>query len=162
MEAFEMANKTLVAYESKSGATEESARKIADVLRSKYKLDVDLVDLGKQKIADCSLYENIVIGGGVRAGKVYGKALKCLENDWTGKKVAFFVSAGQAGDPKTYESAKAKFAEKTLANYPNIKPVGWEAFGGRMIILGKKLYDTVDLAKAEAWAEELGKKFTNQ
>ena len=49
-------NKTLVAYESKSGATEESARKIADVLRSKYQLEVDLVDLGVQNISDCTHY----------------------------------------------------------------------------------------------------------
>jgi hypothetical protein len=49
---------------------------------------------------------------------------------------------------------------KNLAKYPNIKPVSCEAFGGRMSILGKKIFDTVDLVKAEAWAEELGKKFT--
>ena len=161
MEASDLsANKTLVAYETKSGATEESARKIADVLRSKFNLEVDLVDLKVQNVSDCAQYKNIVVGGGVRAGKVYGKALKCLENDFSGKKVAFFISAGQAGSPETYEKAKAKFAEDTLARYPNIKPVSWEAFGGRMTILGKKIFDTVDLAKVEAWAEELGKKFT--
>jgi menaquinone-dependent protoporphyrinogen IX oxidase len=154
------ANKTLVAYQTKSGATEEYARKIAEVLRSKFQLEVDLVDLEKQKTVDCTLYQNFVIGGGVRAGKIYDKALKCLENDFTGKKVAFFVSAGQAGDPKTYENAKAKFVENTLTRYPKIAPVGWEAFGGRMKLLGKMLYDKVDLSKAEAWAEELGKKFT--
>ena len=43
------ANKTLIAYETKGGVTEESARKIADVLRSKYHLEVDLVDLKEQK-----------------------------------------------------------------------------------------------------------------
>jgi menaquinone-dependent protoporphyrinogen IX oxidase len=101
-------NKTLVAYESKSGATEESAMKIADVLRSKYQLEVDLVDLGVQKISDCSQYSNIVVGGGVRAGKIYGKVLKCLENNFEGKKVAFFVSSGQGGDPKSYADAKEK------------------------------------------------------
>jgi menaquinone-dependent protoporphyrinogen IX oxidase len=153
-------NKTLIAYQTKSGATEEYARKIADVLRTKFQLEVDLVDLEKQKSIDCSMYQNFVIGGGVRAGKVYDKALKCLENDFTGKKVAFFVSAGQAGDLKTYEKAKAKFAKENLALHPKIAPVGWEAFGGRMKLLGKMLYDKVDLSKAESWAEELGKKFT--
>jgi menaquinone-dependent protoporphyrinogen IX oxidase len=153
-------NKTLVAYESKSGATEESARKIADVLRSKYNLEVDLVDLGVQNISDCSQYQNIVIGGGVRAGKVYSKALKCLENNFDGKKVAFFVSAGQAGDPKAYADAKAKFVENTLANYPNVNPVSTEAFGGRFKILGKTVTDTTDISRVEAWAEELGKKFS--
>jgi flavodoxin len=83
-----------------------------------------------------------------------------LENDLTGKKVAFFVSCGQGGDPEKCEAAKVRFAEETLARYPNIKAVAWEAFGGHMKILGKKIFDNLDLAKVEAWAEELGKKFT--
>jgi flavodoxin len=33
-----VAGKTLIAYESKGGATEEAARKIAEILRSKYQL----------------------------------------------------------------------------------------------------------------------------
>ena len=46
-----------------------------------------------------------------------------------------------------------------LAYYPNVKPVATEAFGGRMKILGKLLFDNVDFAKIHAWAEILGKKF---
>ena len=42
-------NKTLIAYETKGGATEEAARKIAETLRSNYQLEVDLVDLKQQK-----------------------------------------------------------------------------------------------------------------
>ncbi|MCW3995922.1 MAG: flavodoxin domain-containing protein [Candidatus Bathyarchaeota archaeon] len=154
------ANKTLIAYETKGGATEEAARKIAETLRNKFNLEVDLVDLRKQKIPDCTPYHNIVIGGGVRAGKVYDKTLKCLENNYAGKRVAFFVSSGGAGDPKTYQKAKADYVETTLAKYPNINPVAVEAFGGRMKILGKTIFDNVDLARVEAWAEELGKKLT--
>jgi len=152
-------NKTLIAYETKGGATEESARKIAEVLRSKFQLEVDLVDLKEQKAPDCAQYQNIVIGGGVRAGKVYSKALKCLENDYRGKKAAFFVSSGNAGDPEKYQQAKVKFVENVLANYPNVKPVSTEAFGGRRKILGKTVFDNLDIAKVEAWADELGKKF---
>ncbi len=153
-------NKTLVAYESKGGATEEAAHKIADTLRSKFQLDVDLVDLGVQNVSDCDQYKNIVVGGGVRAGKIYGKALKCLETNTAGKKAAFYVCCGQAGDQKSYADAKAKFVENTLAKYPNVNAVSTEAFGGRMSILGRKVFDTLDLAKVEAWAEELGKRFT--
>ena len=152
--------KTLVAYETKSGATEESAKKKADTLRSKYQLDVDLVDLNQQKVTDLAQYKNAVVGAGVRAGKVYGKALKFLESDFTGKKVAFFVSCGQGGDPEKCNAAKVKFAENTLAHYPNLNVLAWEAFGGRMSILGKKILDNLDLKKVKAWAEELGKKFT--
>jgi menaquinone-dependent protoporphyrinogen IX oxidase len=154
------ANKTLIAYETKSGATEEAARKIADVLRSKYQLEVDLVDLKEQKVLDIAQYRNFVIGGGVRGGKVYKKALKFLENDLSGKRVAFFVSSSWAGTPGSYDDAKAKFVENTLDKYPNINPVSTEAFGGRIKIMGKTVIDNTDLAKVEAWAEELGKKFT--
>lgn len=158
----EAGGKTLIAYETKGGATEESARKIADVLRSNYNLEVDLVDLKEQKVHDLSQYRNVVIGGGVRGGKVYSRAVKFLENDLTGKKVAFFVSSSWAGTPKkeSYDSAKARFIEKNLAKYPNINPVSTEAFGGRIKILGKLMLDNTDLTKVEAWAQELGKKFT--
>jgi menaquinone-dependent protoporphyrinogen oxidase len=153
-------NKALIAYETKGGATEETAQKIAEILRSKYQLEVDLVDLKEQKVPDLSQYRNLVIGGGVRAGRVYDKVLKFLENDLSGKRVAFFVSSAQAGSPGSYEKAKIKFVENTLAKYPKINPVATEAFGGRIKILGKTVTDNRDMVKVEAWAEELGKKFT--
>ena len=87
------ASKTLIAYVSKQGATEESARKISETLRSKFRLEVDLVDLKEQKPLDLVQYQNIIVGGGVRGGRVYGKTLKFLENDLSGKKVAFYVSS---------------------------------------------------------------------
>ena len=43
-------NKTLIAYETKGGATEEVAQKIAETLR-KLQLEVDVVDLKRQKTA---------------------------------------------------------------------------------------------------------------
>ena|ERR1017187_6345616 len=155
------ANKTLIAYVSKQGATEESARKIAETLRAKFQLEVDLVDLKEQKAPDLAQYQNIVVGGGVRGGRVYGKALKFLENDLNGQKVAFYVSSSWAGTPGSYENAKAKFVEKTLAKYPKINPVSAEAFGGRIRYFGKTMLNNTDLAKVEVWAEELGKKFTH-
>ena len=153
-------NKTLIAYETKGGATEEAARKIADILRSKYQLEVDLVDLREQKVLDLAQYRSVVIGGGVRGGRVYSKVLKFLKNDFSGKQIAFFTSSSWAGTPGSYENAKAKFVENTLAKYPNINPISTEAFGGRIRILRKTMLDNTDLAKVDAWAEELGKKFT--
>jgi menaquinone-dependent protoporphyrinogen IX oxidase len=154
------ANKTLIAYETKGGVTEESARKIADVLRSKYQLEVDLIDLKAQKAQDLTHYRNVVIGSGVRAGRVYGKAKKFLENDFSRKRVAFFVSSSMAGTPGSHDNAKIRFAEHTLSKYPNINVVSTEAFGGRIRYLRKTMLDNTDLAKVEVWAEELGKKFT--
>jgi len=153
-------NKTLIAYVSKMGATAESARKIADVLRSRFQLEVDLVDLKEEKAPDLKQYQNVIIGGGVRGGKVYKKALKFLENDFSGKNVAFYTSSSWAGTPGSYENAKAKFVEKIMAKYPQVNPVSTEAFGGRIRYFRKTMLDNTDLAKVEAWAEELGKKFT--
>ncbi len=154
------ANKTLIAYQTKSGVTAESARKIADILRSKYQLEVDLVDLKEQKVLDLTIYKNIIVGAGVRGGRVYGKALKFLENDLSGKNIAFYVSSTWAGTPGSYDKAKTRFVENTLVKYPKINPVSAEAFGGRIRYFRKTMVDNTDLTKVEAWAEQLGKQFT--
>ena len=153
------ANKTLIAYVSKGGATEEAAMKIADTLRSKFQLEVDLVDLKEQKVPHLGQYQNVVTGGGVRGGRVYGKTLKFLENDLSGKKVAFFVSSSWAGTPGSYKNAKTKFVENTLTKYPKINIISTEAFGGRIRYFRRTMLDNTDLAKVEAWAEEIGQKF---
>jgi hypothetical protein len=83
-----------------------------------------------------------------------------LKNDLSGKKIAFFTSSSWGGTPGSYENAKTKFVENTLTKYPKISPVSTEAFGGRIRYFGKTMVDNTDLIKVEAWAEELGKKFT--
>ena len=72
------------------------ARKIADILRADFGLDLDLADLGKQKNIDVQPYQNVVVGSGVRKAKIYDKAQKCLEKDFAGKQFAFFVCSGDA------------------------------------------------------------------
>ncbi|XHH09600.1 MAG: flavodoxin domain-containing protein [Candidatus Bathyarchaeia archaeon] len=153
-------NKTLIAYETKGGATEEVAQKIAATLRSKFQLQVDLVDLKRQKIQNTDSYKNIVVGSGIRTGKAYDKALKFLENHFGNQQVAFYICCGDAADSEKCANAKVKYIEGVLANYPEIKPISTEIFGGRMKMLGKVVYDYLDLSKAEAWAESLGKQFT--
>ena len=153
-------NKTLIAYETKLGATKEAATKIAEVLHSKFQLEVDLVDLKKQDVPDLAQYRNVVVGAGVRGGRIYGRALKLLEKDLSGKRVAFFVCCSWAGTPGSYDNAKKQFIEKTLAKYPKVNFVGSGAFGGRIRYFGKTMLDNTDMAKVEAWAEELGQKFT--
>jgi menaquinone-dependent protoporphyrinogen IX oxidase len=86
--------------------------------------------------------------------------LNFLKDDLRDKNVAFFISSSWAGTPGSYENAKTKFVENTLANYPKINPVSTEAFGGRIRYFRKTMVDNTDLAKVEVWAEELGKKFT--
>jgi menaquinone-dependent protoporphyrinogen oxidase len=150
--------KTLVAYVSKSGATEQVAKIIEETLKEKLGLEVELADLRKES-PNITQYENVVVGAGVRAGKVYTEALDFLKQDLSTKKVAFFVCCGGAGDPKKYNESCTNYVTNVLANYYNLKTVATEAFGGRMKILGKTLFDNVDPAKVRSWAESLVSKF---
>jgi menaquinone-dependent protoporphyrinogen oxidase len=152
-------NSTLVTYASKGGATEQAAQIIVDILKEKYRLEIDLIDLRKASPKPTQ-YKNIVVGAGVRGGKVYGEALDFLKQDFSNKKVAFFVCCGGAGDPKSYEDSCVKYLTEVLAHYPNIETVATEAFGGRMKLLGKTLFDNVDPAKIRAWAATLGDKLS--
>jgi hypothetical protein len=102
----------------------------------------------------------VVVGAGVRGGRIYSKALNLLKNDFIGKRLAFFTSSSWGGTPGSYENAKTQFVNKTLSKYPNLNLVGAEAFGGRIRYFGKTMLDNTDLSKVEAWAEEIGKKFT--
>jgi menaquinone-dependent protoporphyrinogen IX oxidase len=153
-------NKTLIVYETKGGATEEVAQKIAETLRSKFQIETDLVDLKRQKPPNLEYYQNIVVGSGIRVGKAYEKVLKFLENNFHNKHVAFYVCCGDGGDPAKCKSAKVRYIESVLAKYPEVKPVSTEAFGGHAKILGKTLVDNLDLSKATVWAEDLGRKFS--
>ena len=45
-------NKTLIVFETKRGITEKSANKIAEVLRSQFHLDVDVINLAEQDTPD--------------------------------------------------------------------------------------------------------------
>jgi menaquinone-dependent protoporphyrinogen IX oxidase len=156
-------NRTLIVYETKRGITEKSANKIADVLREQFHLEVDVVNLAEQNTPDLAPYRNVVVGGGVRMGKVYSKATDFLGNDLAGKQVAFFICSAWGGTPGTneyHDQAKKSFAEKALKKHPNVKPVSVEVFGGFIRYFNRTMINNIDFSKVEAWAAELGKIFT--
>ncbi len=152
--------KTLIAYATKGGITEESANVIADVLRTKHDFEVDLVNLRKKRSPDLIPYKNIFIGSGIRMGRWYKGALKFLENNFEGKNVVIFLSSCSAGNPEKHEEAMTKYINDVLVKYPHVKPIAAEAFGGRMKMLGKTIEDNCDMGKVRAWVEDVGKKLT--
>ncbi|UCC91615.1 MAG: hypothetical protein JSV39_04905 [Candidatus Aenigmatarchaeota archaeon] len=156
-----MTGKTLVAYATKGGATEEAALEIADTLR-KHELEVDVVNLRKEKNPDVSGYSNVVVGSGVRMGKIYREYHEFLENDFSRKRIALFIVCGEAGDPKDQDRVMEKHMKTTLGNHAHLKPVEFEVFGGRMKVLWKVVSDGRDPAKVRAWAEKVGKKFSSK
>ncbi|MCK4383732.1 MAG: hypothetical protein KAW66_10595 [Candidatus Lokiarchaeota archaeon] len=146
-------NKTLIAFVTKSGVTEENAKIISNILHTNYGFEVDLINLKENSKPDLSQYDNIIIGSGIRIGRWYGKANKFLKNDFKDKKVAIFLSSGAAGAPETYLEAITKYIDNKLTKNPHVKPVSTEAFGGRM-----SNFDYTDPEKVKTWAIELGKK----
>ncbi len=152
-------NRTLIAYTTKSGATEKTARQIAQVLRSKYSLQVDEVNLAKQQAPSIAPYRNVIVASGVRKGAVYDETLQFLSRDFSGKRVAYFTCSGFIY-PKTYEETVALYIKGVLASYPRLHPVATAAFGGYLKVLGVSVARKMDPAKVEAWAEQLGQAFS--
>lgn len=152
-------NKTLVVYTTKGGATGEAANLIAQTLREKKSLEVDVIDLRKQPHPGLSGYRNIVVGGGVRTGRVYKETKNFMTQDLSGKRLAIFICSASAGHPLHKEDVAKKYITEGLASNPNLNVVSTEAFGGCIRIFGKTIMDRRDSSKVQAWAEEIAKKF---
>jgi menaquinone-dependent protoporphyrinogen IX oxidase len=142
--------RTLIAYATKGGTTEEYAKAVASVLREEFKMQVDLVDLGKNHNPDLTQYRSVIVGSGVRMQKMHGDGRKFLEKDFGDRKVAIFLSSLEPKD-----EAVKKYIDTILKNNTKLKPVAVEVFGGRMRFLGKTREDKTDIGKAKEWAQNI-------
>ena len=150
--------KTIIVYLTKIGVTKENAFLIASILRDRYNLEVDMVNLRENPSPELNRYRNIVLGSGVRIQRVYKKALRFLKrSDLKGKRLAIFLSSLEGGDPRGHDDAVKKYIKNVLAKYPHLHTVAAEVFGGRMKILGFTIKDNRDKEKVRVWAEKLGK-----
>jgi menaquinone-dependent protoporphyrinogen IX oxidase len=154
-----MVDKVLIAYTTKSGATQKTAEKIADVLRDKFNFWVDITNLREQSVPYAEEYSGIIVGTGVQKGKIYAETEFFLAKDFGKRPLAYFTCSGFIY-PKTYEETVAAYTTNILATYPNFKPVATEAFGGYIKILGVPVPRKMDMAKVEAWADTVGTKFS--
>lgn len=154
-------NKTLVVYASKCGATEEAANIIAKTLSDKNGLDVEMVNIRKEPNPEITQYCNLVIGGGVRAGKVYKETSEFMKQDLSDKRVALFICSGAAGNKLHHDEIAEKYITKGLAKNLNGQLVAMNAFGGCIRIFGRAVVDRRDPAKIQVWAEELGMKLSD-
>lgn len=144
--------KTLIAYATKGGTTKEYANAIAAVLRDEFRMQVDLVDLGKNHDPDLTQYRNVIVGSGVKIQRMHGEGRKFLEKDFGDRKVAIFLSSLEPKD-----EAVKKYIDKTLEKNLKLKPVAVEVFGGRMRFLGKTSQDKTDIDKAKKWAQAIAR-----
>ncbi|MFH0971628.1 MAG: flavodoxin domain-containing protein [Candidatus Micrarchaeota archaeon] len=151
-------SRTLIVYASKMGASAQSAQEIAEVLRKEYGILVDIVDLRAASKPDIGKYGNIIIGSGVRMGKIYSDFLNFVENDFSGKRIVIYISSAESAEPGKREEAIKKYVLDNLTNFPNLKPIAIEAFGGKLNFLGMTLWNNYDKKKVGEWAKEIGKK----
>jgi len=148
-------NKTLVAYFSKGGASEEYAKVIVETLTANG-LAVEIRNLAHD-IPDVTVFDTIVLGTGVRMGLVYRRWKKILKNKTLhNKRLFLFLSSGTAIEKP--DEAVDKFLRPLVQKY-NLKPESLISFPGKIPEKWAKYDDskkvTMNPDLAKKWAEEI-------
>jgi len=132
-----MAEKALIVYGTRYGATESTSEEIAKVLKGEG-LEVKVVNAKKEKVNDISPYDLIIIGSGMQMGKWTAEPEKFLDQfqkELANKKVAVFVSSGAQAfieyEKKTeeIENNRKKYLEEKAVKY-NLQPISMVILGG--------------------------------
>ena len=151
-----MTNKTLVAYFTKGGATEEYAKVIAETLTASG-LAVELRNLASD-IPDVTVYDIVVLGTGVRMFTVYRRWRKVLKQKTLhNKRLFIFLASGTAIEEP--EKAVEKFLQPLINKY-DLKPESLVSFPGKIPEKWAKLdgqKDTLKPEKAKEWAHQIAR-----
>jgi len=162
--------KTLIAYATRQGSTERSARALAEALAKADGREVAVKDARAVGQRDIEAFDSFVVGSSIMAGQWKGSAKRlCRKLAMTDKPVAVFVSAGgvingprpgdgQPTEPKPLAEREAEaiklFVEPVVGQI-GVAPCAVAAFGGRMTMFGRQMFDSWDGARVAAWAAEL-------
>jgi menaquinone-dependent protoporphyrinogen IX oxidase len=149
-----MTNKTLVAYFTKGGASEEYAKVIAETLKDKG-LVVNIYNLAND-VPDVAAFDSVVLGTGVRMFMVYRRWRKILKQKALREKHLFiFLSSGTAIEKP--DEAVEKFLRPLMDKY-GLKPASLVSFPGKIPEKWAKLdgeKETMKPEKAKAWANDI-------
>ena len=144
-------NRTLVAYATHGGTTEDYAKTIASVLTDEFKMQVELINLRMDHNPNFKPYRNIIIGTGIQKFRLYKEGVEFLEKtDFGDRKVVIFVSALMPRD-----HIIEKYIDKIIQKNTKLKPIAVEVLGGRMKVLGRTITDKTDIEKSKAWARKI-------
>ena len=144
-------NRTLIAYVTEGGVTEDYSKAIRSVLADEFRMQADLVNLKKDHNPNLAQYRNVVVGAGIRKFKIYKEGVEFLEKtDFGDRKVAIFISSLIPRD----EVVK-KYIDVILQNNTKLKPLAVEVLGGRMKILGRTIQDKTDIEQSKTWARKI-------
>ena len=153
-----MNSKTLVAFFTKGGASEEYANIIAETL-STNRLSVEICNLAND-IPDITTFDTVILGTGVRMSMVYRRWKKVLKQKTIkGKHLHLFLSSDMAAEEP--DKAVKKFLHPLVEKY-GLKPDSMISFPGKIPEKWAK-YDnnlkvTMNPDLAKKWAEEIARK----
>jgi len=146
-------NKTLIAYATRGGTTEEYAKAINSVLTDEFKMQADLVNLKNARNPDLTQYQNIIVGAGIRMFRMHKEGAQFLEQTNFGEKnVGIFLSSLVPRD-----EAIKKYVDVILQKNTTLKPIAVEVFRGRMRIFGRISQDVTNIEKAKEWTRKIAK-----
>jgi menaquinone-dependent protoporphyrinogen IX oxidase len=144
-------NKTLLAYATRGGTTEDYEKAISSVLTDEFKMQADIVNLKKSRNPDLTQYQNIIVGAGIKMFKMHKEGAKFLEKKNFGEKnVGIFLSSLEPRD-----EAINKYVDVILQKNTTLKPIAVEVFGGRMRMFGRTSQDMTDIEKAKEWTRKI-------
>ena len=162
-----MSKKVLIVYGTRYGATESASEEIAKVL-SESGLDTTVINAGKEKVKDISVYDMVIIGSGMQMAKWTGGAenfLKKYKKELSQKKTAIFVSSAAKAmfeydkNNEELEKIKKQYLEDKAAQY-GLNPVSMVIFGGvwdfnKMSFIFRKTMSPFKLKIEEAGFKEI-------
>ncbi len=143
--------KTLIAYATRGGTTEDYAKAIDSVLEEEFEMQVDLVNLRRNHNPDLAPYRNVIVGAGIRIFRMHKEGAKFLEkSDFGDRRVAVFLSS-------LLPRGKAikQYVDVVTQKNSKLKPFAVEVFGGRMRVLGRIGQDMTDIEKAKEWTRKI-------
>jgi len=144
-------NRTLIAYATHGGTTEDYAKAIVSVFTDEFKMLVELVNLRADHNPNLTPYLNVIVGTGIQKFRMYGEVAEFLEmTDFGDRKVVIFLSSLMPRD----EVIK-RYIDVIIQKNPKLKPLAVEVFGGRMKVFGRTITDKTDIEKSKAWARKI-------
>ncbi len=144
-------NKTLIAYATHGGTTEDYAKAISSVLTDEFKMQVELVNLRTNHNPNLTPYRNIIVGTGIQKFRMYKEGVEFLEmTDFGDRNVVIFLSSLMPRD----EVIK-RYIDVIIQKNPKLKPLAVEVFGGRMKVFGRTITDKTDIEKSKTWARKI-------
>jgi menaquinone-dependent protoporphyrinogen oxidase len=156
-----MAADVLIVYASKRGSTEQTARRIGELLR-KQGLTTKIEPAGE--VLDLSGFRSVVVGGSIYMGRWHHDARRFLgrhRRDLERIPFAVFALGPGKNTPHDFDESK-KQLDHALAQFPDIEPRTEAVFGG--VVEPERLHfpfsrmerrDLRDWKEIRSWAQSL-------